>query len=72
MNALVRLIAVVVVALLVNGFAMAAPLVLGIARAVVVSDPVSGKTALSLEMTPDSAKAFADFRRTSERSSISA
>ena len=61
MNSLARLIAGVAIVLLACGLAMAEPLTLAIAKAVVVSDQASGQMALSLKMMPDSAKAFADF-----------
>ncbi|UVK53135.1 hypothetical protein DBIPINDM_006597 [Mesorhizobium sp. AR02] len=63
MNALVRLIAATAITLFANGLAMAEPLTLGIAKAAVISDPVSGRESLSLKMTLDSAKLFADFTR---------
>jgi len=63
MNSLARLIAAVDVMLLACGLAMAEPLTLAIAKAAVVSDQTSGQMVLSLKMTADSAKAFADFTR---------
>jgi preprotein translocase subunit SecD len=61
MNALVRMIAGMAIVLLACGLVMAEPLTLAIARAVVVPDPVPGQVALNLEMTSDSARAFAAF-----------
>jgi preprotein translocase subunit SecD len=49
--------------LLACGFAMAEPLTLAIAKAAVVSDATSGHVVLSLKMTSDSARAFADFTK---------
>ena len=63
MSSLVRLIAGVAIVLLACGLAMAEPLTLAIAKAAVVSDAASGQMMLSLKMTPDSAKAFADFTK---------
>jgi len=63
MNSLARLIAAVAVMLLACGLAMAEPLTLAIAKAAVVSDQTSGQMVLSLKMTADSAKAFADFTK---------
>ena len=63
MNSLARLIAAVAIVLLACGLAVAEPLTLAIAKAAVVSDAASGQMALNLKMTPDSAKAFADFTR---------
>lgn len=60
---LFRLIAAVAIVLLVRGLAIAEPLTLAIARAVVVPDPAPGQVALNLQMTPDSAKAFATFTK---------
>ncbi|MFD1983206.1 hypothetical protein ACFSOZ_11050 [Mesorhizobium newzealandense] len=61
MRALFRLIAAAAIALLACGLAMAEPLTLAIAKAVVVHDPAPGQAALNLKMTPDSARAFATF-----------
>jgi len=63
MNRLVRLIAGTAMVLLACGLAVAEPLTLAIAKAAVVSDQASGQRALNLKMTPESAKAFADFTR---------
>ncbi|QND60042.1 SecDF P1 head subdomain-containing protein [Mesorhizobium huakuii] len=63
MNSPARLIAAVAILLLACGLAMAEPLTLAIAKAAVVSDQASGQMVLSLKMTADSAKAFADFTR---------
>jgi preprotein translocase subunit SecD len=63
MNSLARFIAGVAIVLLACGLAMAEPLTLAIARAAVVSDAASGQMVLNLKMTPDSAKAFADFTK---------
>ncbi|QKC84156.1 hypothetical protein [Mesorhizobium sp. NZP2077] len=61
MNSLARLIAGVAIVLLACGLARAESLMLAIARAAVVSDAASVQMVLNLTMTPDSAKAFADF-----------
>ncbi|MGX5828779.1 SecDF P1 head subdomain-containing protein [Mesorhizobium sp. 43Arga] len=61
MNGLARLIAGIAITLFACGLAMAKPLTLAIAKAAVVSDQAPGQRALNLKMTPDSAKAFADF-----------
>ena len=63
MRALFRLIATAAIALLACGFAMAEPLTLAIAKAVVVPDPAPGQVALNLKMTPDSTQAFAAFTK---------
>ncbi|BAV45033.1 hypothetical protein MesoLj113a_48790 [Mesorhizobium sp. 113-1-2] len=63
MNSPARLIAAIAVMLLACGLAMAEPLTLAIAKAAVVSDQASGQMVLSLKMTADSAKAFADFTK---------
>ena len=63
MDALFRLIAAAAIVLFACGFAMAEPLTLAIAKAVVVPDPAPGQGALNLKMTPDSAKAFATFTK---------
>lgn len=62
-NSFARLIAGVAIVLLACGFATAEPLTLAIAKAAVVSDAASGQIVLNLKMTPDSAKAFADFTK---------
>ena len=62
MNALFRPIAAAAIVLFACGLAMAEPLTLAIAKAVVVPD-LAGQMALNLKMTPDSAKAFADFTK---------
>jgi len=63
MNAVFRPIAAATLVLFACGLAMAEPLALAIAKAMVVSDEASGQMALNLKMTPDSAKAFADFTK---------
>lgn len=63
MNALFRLIAGLAIVLLACGLATAEPLTLAIAKASVVRDPAPGQVALSLKMTPDSARAFAAFTK---------
>ena len=63
MNGLTRLIAGTAITLFASGLVMAEPLTLAIAKAAVVSDQASGQRALNLKMTPDSAKAFADFTK---------
>ena len=63
MRALFRLIATAAIALLACGLAMAEPLTLAIAKAVVVPDPAPGQVALNLKMTPDSTQAFAAFTK---------
>lgn len=63
MKSLACVIAGVAIVLVACGLAMAEPLTLAIAKAAVVSDQASGQMALSLKMTPESAKAFADFTR---------
>lgn len=63
MNSLARLTAGTAITLFACGLAMAEPLTLAIAKAAIVSDQASGQRALDLKMTPDSARAFADFTR---------
>lgn len=52
-------IAATAVVLLACGLAMAEPLTLAIAKAMVVPDSAPGQVALNLKMTPDSGRAFA-------------
>lgn len=56
-------IAATAIGLLACGLAMAEPLTLTIAKAVVVPDPAPGQVALNLKMTPDSGRAFAAFTK---------
>ncbi|GLQ80453.1 hypothetical protein GCM10007881_39720 [Mesorhizobium huakuii] len=63
MDSLARLIAGTAIILFACDLAMAEPLTLAIAKAAIVSDQASGQRALDLKMTPDSARAFADFTR---------
>ncbi|WP_027051697.1 SecDF P1 head subdomain-containing protein [Mesorhizobium erdmanii] len=63
MISLARLIAGTAIMLFACGLAMAEPLTLAIAKAAVVSDQASVQMGLNLKMTPDSAKAFADFTK---------
>ncbi|TPL78623.1 hypothetical protein [Mesorhizobium sp. B2-3-12] len=56
-----RFITTVTAVLVVAQIAVADPLTLIIVKAVAVPDPASGQDMLSLELTPDSGKAFAMF-----------
>ncbi|MBB6407444.1 SecDF P1 head subdomain-containing protein [Mesorhizobium sangaii] len=63
MRVLFGTIAATAVVLLACGLAMAEPLTLAIAKAVVVPDAAPGQVALNLKMTPDSGRAFAAFTK---------